>query len=177
MAKQRWFWVGLMLVVGIFSRWVPHPPDFAPILAIALFAGFVLPAPLALVMPIATMFLGDLYLGFHDMMWVVYLSLIPMVWLGSRLPKPSKYSSTWLQWGFYGLLASVLFFVTTNLYMWWYSGQYAHTADGLVSCFVLAIPFFHNSVLSTWVFMAAFAGIYLTVLNPARAAAAKSQIQ
>lgn len=151
---KTWTWVALLIVVGVFSRWIPHPPNFSALMAIALFAGFVLPAPLALIVPIASAFAGDLVLGFHDLMWVVYLSLLPMVWLGRQMPQLKKQPKTWLSWGLMGLLSSLLFFVTTNLAVWWSSGMYPHTQEGLVSCFILAIPFFHNSVMATWIYMA-----------------------
>ncbi|MGZ3721611.1 MAG: DUF6580 family putative transport protein [Bdellovibrionales bacterium] len=153
---KRGSWVALLLVVGVVSRWMPHPPNFSAFLAIALFAGFVLPLPLAMIAPIAAVFLGDLFLGFHDLMWVVYLSLLPLTLLGRQMPQLKKQPVTWLSWGLSGFLASVFFFVTTNLAVWWSSGMYPHTQEGLVSCFVLAIPFFHNSVLATWIYLAGF---------------------
>lgn len=156
---KRLSWVALLMLVGILSRWLPHPPNFTALFAIALFAGAVLPGGWALALPVATAFLGDLWLGFHHEMWVVYLSLLPMVWLGQKLPPANKYPRTWLSWGFYGLLASVFFFITSNLAVWWYSGIYPHTEDGLVSCFILALPFFHNSVLSTWIYLGGFAAV------------------
>ena len=156
MAK-RWIWVVLLLVTGVLSRWLPHPPNFTALFAVALFAGAVLPGPLALVLPVATAFAGDAILGFHPGMYVLYLSLLPMTYLGQYLPPANKYPRTWLTWGFFGLLASVFFFIASNLEVWWFSGLYPHTEEGLISCFVLAIPFFHNTVLSTWLYLGGFA--------------------
>ena len=156
---KRAAWVALLLIVGVLSRWLPHPPNFSAFLAIALFAGYVLPAPLALIVPIAAVFLGDLFLGFHDLMWIVYLSLLPVAWLGRQMPELKKQLVTWLSWGLLGLLASVFFFITTNLAVWWFSSMYPHTQEGLVTCFVLALPFFHNSVLATWIYMGAFEAV------------------
>lgn len=165
---KRWLWIAVLLGVGVVSRWIPHPPNFSPLMAIALFAGFVLPGPLALILPVAAMFVGDMLLGFHDSMWVVYLSFLPMVWLGTLMPEPSRHPRSWLTWGFYGLLASTLFFVTTNLAVWWGGTLYPRTQDGLISCFVLAIPFFHNSVLSTWIYLAGLASVRELVPSIAR---------
>lgn len=156
---KRWAWVALLFAVGVFSRWIPHPPNFSAIMAIALFAGFMLPASLALVLPVACMFVGDLLLGFHGLMWVVYLSLLPMVWAGSRLPQPGFHARGLASWGMAGLLASILFFATTNLAVWWSSGMYPHTQEGLMTCFVLALPFFHNSVLSTLMYLTGFEAV------------------
>ena len=100
-------------------------------------------------------------------LWLGFLSLLigmrvtiknyfaPSVTLDYPLKKQPM---TWLAWGLFGLTASVFFFITTNLAVWWTSGMYPLTQEGLVTCFVLAIPFFHNSVLATWIFLAAFEG-------------------
>jgi hypothetical protein len=158
-SMQRGAWMALLIMVGVVSRWLPHPPNFSAFLAIALFAGYILPSPLAMIVPIASMFLGDLLLGFHGLMWVVYLSLLPVVILGRQMPELKKQPMTWLSWGLMGLLSSVFFFITTNLAVFWSSGMYPHTQDGLVSCFVLALPFFHNSVLGTWIYLGAFEAV------------------
>jgi hypothetical protein len=64
-----------------------------------------------------------------------------------------------LSWAFSGLFASVLFYLATNLEVWWVSGLYPHTREGLISCFTLAIPFFRNSLLSTWFFLGVFEAV------------------
>lgn len=157
--SKRWSWIALLMLVGILSRWLPHPPNFTALFAIALFAGTVLPGPWALALPVVTAFVGDLWLGFHHEMWVIYLSLLPMVLLGQHLPPANKHARSWLSWGAGGLIASTFFFITSNLAVWWFSGIYPHTTDGLVSSYILAIPFFHNSVLSTWIFLGGFVAV------------------
>jgi hypothetical protein len=156
---KRSSWIALFLAAGVVSRWIPHPPNFSAFMAIALFAGFVLPLPLAMIVPIAAVFLGDLLLGFHDLMWVVYLSLLPMILLGRVLPQMNAKPKTWLAWAGAGLLASIFFFLTTNFAVWMTSGMYPQTMQGLSECFVLALPFFHNSILATWIFIAAFEAV------------------
>lgn len=165
MAK-RLSWIALFLLVGAVARYPNLPPNFSAFLAIALFAGFALPLPLAMITPILSVFVGDAIIGFHDLAWVVYLSLLPMVFVGRWMPKINQKPKTWLSWGVAGLLSSIFFFVTTNLAVWWTSGMYPHTSAGLSECFVLALPFFHNSVLATWIFIAAFEGVRR--LQPAR---------
>jgi hypothetical protein len=164
--SKRGAWIGLLILVGVLSRWLPHPPNFSAFLAISLFAGYVLPMPAAIAVPIVSLFLGDVLIGFHDLMWVVYLSLIPVAFMGRWMPALSKQPKAWLTWGGLGLLASVFFFVTSNLAVWWAStqpamglGVYPHTWQGLVECYVMAIPFFHNSLLATWIYMGALEAV------------------
>ncbi len=134
--------VGL-IVLAALSRLIPHPPNFAPIAAIALFGGAVFAdRRLAYAVPAVAMLLSDLLLGFHDQMLLVYACIAAVVWLGTRLG---------YQRGALPVLAatlggSVLFFVVTNLGVWAFDGLYPLTAGGLVACYVAAIPFFHNSL-------------------------------
>lgn len=163
---KSWLWFALLVLVGVFTRWLPHPPNFTALLAVGLFAGFVLPAPLALLTPVLSAFLGDAWLGFHDGMWVVYLTLLALVFLGRR-PRASVWG--WAATGFVGALT---FYFTTNLEVWWASGMYAHTQEGLIDCYVRALPFFGNSLASTWVYLGVFEAVrrYALATSPAAAA-------
>jgi hypothetical protein len=155
--NKRYLWIIALLGLGIVTRWIPHPPNFTPILAIALFSGSILSGSWTMIVPILTMFISDLFLGSHDLMWVVYLSLLPMVWMGHLLPMAGSTRERLfpkvLAWTGAGLAGAVFFFVTTNVAVWWYGNMYAHTWEGLLTCFTMAIPFFHNSVLATWAFL------------------------
>ena len=159
------FWAILLVSVGVIARCLPHAPNFSPILAIALFSAVVLPRPVALVVPLLSMFFGDLAIGFHDTMWAVYLSLLPMVAMGWLLPRFEARVKTWLSWGVAGFLAAGFFFLTTNFAVWLDSPTYAQNWNGLVECYVMALPFFHASVLSTWVYLTGFAAV--AQLHPA----------
>jgi hypothetical protein len=152
-AAKTVFWFGLLLLIGMIGRWLPHPPNFSPMLAVALFAGLVLPGPLALLLPVICSFATDLILGFHDQIWSVYISLLLLVFLGAMTKLGEKPMRAWAKIAGLGLFGSVLFFFTTNLAVWWFSGIYPHTKEGLITCFVLALPFFHNSVGSTLLYI------------------------
>lgn len=124
-------------------RLVPHPPNFTPIGAMALFSGAYLGRRgLAFVAPLAALLLSDLVLGFYAGMNFVYLAVALTVLIGWAL---TKHRSP-LRIGAAALASSVMFFVVTNFGMWLFSGIYPPTADGLLACYVAAIPFFQNSV-------------------------------
>lgn len=167
-------WFAILLTAGILSRWIPHPPNFTALLAVALFAGRVLPGPLALVVPVLSAFLGDLWLGFHPEIWAVYISILVLAIAGQKLPNPRSHKGQALTLGLAGLVGNLFFFVTTNLAMWWASDIYPHTAEGLTSCFVLAIPFLNNSILGTWVYITCLQAIHLALPWLATAAAARA---
>ncbi len=134
----------LFSALVVVSRWLPHPPNFSPVLAIALFCGARFGAKAwTFLLPVLALLLSDVVLGFHDLMLLVYLSMLPMVYLGAKYPRQKILN---------GFFASVWFFVLTNLAVWWTSGMYPLNQAGLLQCFVLALPFFHNTLLSTWIF-------------------------
>jgi hypothetical protein len=124
-------------------RLVPHPPNFTPIGAMALFGGAYLGRRgLAFVAPLAALLLSDAVLGFYRGMDFVYASVALIVvigwWVSSR--------RTQLRIGAAALASSVSFFAITNLGMWLFSGFYPLTSAGLAACFAAAIPFFQNTL-------------------------------
>ena len=137
----------LALLAAIFAaaamRLVPHPPNFSPIAAMALFSGAFLPKrALAFVAPFAALLLSDLVLGFYAGMNFVYLSFALTVLIGWALAS----HKTPLRIGAAVVAGSVLFFILTNFGMWLFSGFYPRTTDGLVACYAAAIPFFQSPV-------------------------------
>lgn len=152
-ASRFTFFIG-MIAAAALSRVLPHPPNFAPMNAIALFAGAYLVDRkiAAITVPLLAMLLSDTALqfltgwGFHADMWVVYAVIALITVLSFRL---AQHRSVMAIAG-YSVLASVLFFILTNLIPWAMHGMYGmypRTTDGLVACFVAALPFFQNSIL------------------------------
>jgi hypothetical protein len=149
--------VGMILAAAV-SRLIPHPPNFAPIAAMALFGGASFAdRRLAFFVPLASMFLsdlaigllsGDLSLGLHRLIPVVYGSFALIVCLGFWLRK----RRTVFPVAGAALAGSVLFFVLTNFGVWAFGSWYPKTWEGLVACYVAAIPFFHNTLLGDAVY-------------------------
>src|SRR3954451_8864364 len=135
------------LLSAIFAaaalRLVPHPPNFTPIGAMALFSGAYLGRkPLAFAAPLGALLLSDLVLGFYHGQATVYFSVALIVMLGMiALSRVSP-----LRVGAAAIASSILFFVITNFGMWLFSGIYPRTLAGLEACYVAAIPFFQNTV-------------------------------
>jgi hypothetical protein len=131
------------ILAAAVLRLVPHPPNFTPIGAIALFSGAYLGRRgLAFAAPLAALLLSDVVLGFYHGMAFVYASVALIVvigwWVSSR--------RTALRIGAAAVASSVSFFLITNFGMWLFSGFYPLTSAGLAACFVAAIPFFQNTL-------------------------------
>jgi hypothetical protein len=146
-----------LIVLAAVVRLIPHPPNFTPVGAMAIFAGAVFAdRRLALVAPLAALLLGDLVTGLHVLIPVVYASFALNVllarWLRSRRTVAAVAAVT--------LVGAVQFFVTTNFATW--VVFYPHTAEGLVECYVAAVPYFRNTLLGDGVFVAVlFSGLAL----------------
>lgn len=144
-----------ILSIGIIARFIPHIPNFVPITAIALFAGRYFPKYWSLIIPLAAMFLSDLILGFSDVTAYVYVAVVLASFLGYFLK--DNFSVTKL--GSATLLSSILFFLITNFGVW-RAGWYGFSFDGLITCYVMALPFFRNSLLGDILYTAVFFGLY-----------------
>jgi hypothetical protein len=126
-------------------RLVPHPPNFTPIGAMALFSGAYLgrrTTVLAFAAPLAAMLISDALLGFYSGFWITYLAVAAIVLIGSlALTRRSV-----LRIGLAAVSGSVAFFLISNFGTWALSGMYPDTFDGLAACYVAALPFFQNTL-------------------------------
>ncbi len=149
----------LALIAAIFAaaamRLVPHPPNFSPIAAMALFSGAYLPRRgLAFVAPIAALLVSDLVLGLYGQMWVVYGSMALVVYLGWLLS--AKRTAGRVAVAAVG--GSVLFYLLTNFGVWALGDMYPKTLAGLAACYTAAIPFFQNTLAGDLFFSAILFG-------------------
>ena len=125
-----------LVALALLTRFLPHPPNFAPITGIALFTGFNFTNKrLALFIPLFCMLITDFFLGFHSLVPIIYSCFILISFIGLKAKSLSLLTV---------LGASVSFFITSNLGVWYL--YYPKDLNGLISCFVLAIPFFFNSL-------------------------------
>ena len=125
------------VLIAALTRLVPHPPNFAPITAMSLFAGaYFTRKQLAFIVPFLAMLISDLFLGFYTISIFVYLSFALITWMGQQKNRVTPKLV---------LLGSVLFFLISNLGVWLL--YYPKTIDGLLTCFTLAIPFFATSLM------------------------------
>ncbi len=132
------------IIVAALVRLFPHPPNVAPITAVALFAGTHFGRKhWAILMPILAMLVTDVFLGFSMISPIVYLAFVGITSLGFILKKMNVGTV---------LLSSLLFFVVTNLGVWFL--YYPNTVEGFTACFTLALPFFGYSIIGDLFFSA-----------------------
>ncbi|MFH1262415.1 MAG: DUF6580 family putative transport protein [Pseudomonadota bacterium] len=163
MRKTNLLLLTTIILGAVALRLVPHPPNFAPIAALALFAGATLERRgSAFLVALSAMLLSDLALelwngtGFHGAMPAVYGSFALTVWLGSALKKRRNLVMVPAS----SLTASILFFVATNFEVWLEGSLYPRTLPGLLACYTAAVPFFRWTAIGDLAYTAAFFGVY-----------------
>ena len=155
-----------LIVAAALSRLLPHPPNFSPVEAIALFGGaYFASRQVALVVPLVALLVSDLVLGAvlgasyagylgGISFWSVYACIALSTLLGYGLR--GRVTGTRLLG--YSLAGSVLFFVVTNFAAWIASPFYPQTPAGLMAAFVAGIPFFKWTLLGTLAYAALLFG-------------------
>jgi len=132
-----------LIVLAAALRIAPHPWNFAPVGAMALFAGALLrDRRLAFLFPLLALFAGDLFVGFHKLMFIVYASFLVNVVIGLWLRDRRTIARISLA----TLLGAIQFFLVTNFAVWQFLSGFPHTASGLLACYIAGIPFFWNTL-------------------------------
>ena len=137
--------IGIIILLAT-ARLLPHPPNFTPILGMAVFSGAIISRRLiAYLIPLAAMLLSDLYLGLHSSIPIIYFSLAVCVLIGTFIePRVSILNS------FLGISLGVLvFFLITNFMVWYGSGMYEFSISGLMTCYFMGLPFVQNTFISS----------------------------
>jgi hypothetical protein len=152
----RYFFPFSLILLAALSRLLPHPPNFAPITALALFGGVYLDKKHTFIVPLAAMLISDYVIGFHSGIPWVYASFIAIgfigLWLRNHQGVVTTIGAT--------LAGSVLFYVVTNFGVWLASSIYPHNAAGLIECYVAAIPFFRNTLLGDVIYVGILFGSF-----------------
>ena len=133
----------ILIALAAALRIAPHPWNFTPVGAMALFAGATLKdRRLAFLFPLLALFVGDIFIGFHKLIPIVYASFLINVAIGLYLRDRRTVTRISLA----TLLGAIQFFLVTNFAVWQFLGIYPHTGTGLLACYFAGIPFFWNTL-------------------------------
>jgi hypothetical protein len=150
----------LFIVMGVLFRLVPHLPNFTPIAAIALFGGAYLGKKQAVIVPLAIMIASDAIIGLHPLILFTWGSFILTAFIGMWL----KENRTVVNVFGAAVSSSVIFFIITNFGVWALPASwYPRTLEGLMSCYIVALPFYRNMLLGDIFYVALFFGAYEAV--------------
>ena len=165
-ANGNWIHPRVALITGIAIaaaalRIAPHPWNFAPVGALALFGGaYYSSKRTAVIIPMLSLLAGDAFVGFHALLFYVYASFLVSVALGFWL----RNNKSLLRIGSVTVAGATQFFLVTNFAVWATSiGSYPKTGVGLLACYVAGVPFFWNTLAGD--------ALYVTLLFGAMALA------
>ena len=140
--------LSLIIATALSNILLSNIPNFSPVASVALFSGFYLSnKKLAILIPVACMLISDYFIGFHSLMWAVYLSFAFTVVMGIKM-KTSSSKKVIIN----SVLSSLIFFFITNSAVWLTGNFYSSDLSGLGLCLTMGIPFFKYTLLSSTVF-------------------------
>lgn len=169
--KKRTYLILSFLAIGILLRILPHPFNFTPIAALALFAGAQFKnSKLAYLVPLVLMLLSDIILqglyfagitewpAFYSSMPIVYAAFAAVVLIGQTIR--TKISVLSIAGG--AVAGSLVFFVLSNFGVWLMGDGMMYSRDfaGVIDCFAAGIPFYRNTILGDLIYTGVFFGIF-----------------
>lgn len=158
MSKKHSIVLGIIFAASaVIIRLIPHPWNFAPVGALVLYSGFILPRRY-IILPLIVLFFSDLIIGTYQpyIMAAVYASYGLSMGLSFSLRKYYGWSTILGA----SLAGSLAFFFVTNAAVWLWSGMYPVTGAGLITSYVAGLPFFRNTIISDLFFSGVFFGMY-----------------
>lgn len=161
MKINKWILLGIFFFAALI-RFVPHPPNFTPVIAISVLSVALFDKKqLQFGFPLLIMLLTDAVLGFHKLIPFVYASLVLAGLSGYVLKRKV---STFNMLGA-SVVSSITFFLLSNFSVWLVGSLYPKTWAGLLQCYTMAIPFFHNTLLSTGLILVLMYAMYQLLLK------------
>lgn len=177
--KREVIVAAVLVAVAVAGRWLAAavdwtllPPNFTPVAAVGLFAGFLFARrTAALLVPLAALAISNLALDSYSSFWtaaVVYGSFMAAPLMGRWLRR----RPTALRAAASVLLPALLFFATTNFAVWVVDIHLAHAAyaanwQGLLGCYARGVPFLRWMLEGDVAFSAMLFGTYAIVVGRA----------
>ena len=136
--------VGIVLLFRI----IPHPPNFTPVIALSLYLPFIF-GIWSIPFCILGFAITDYFIGFHSLMFWTWGAL-------AFTGYTSKFCNKIYSRIVLSFIGAITFFVISNFGVWISGTLYEISVQGLLNCYIMAIPFFTNTLLSTIFFAVIF---------------------
>ena len=141
--RNNFFPISLIFALAL-SRLIPHPPNFTPIISVAILSSFFFKnINLSISVILISMFISDLLIGFHDYIFFTYIPLVVIAIIFKE--KILKYKNILI----YSIIGVIIFYLTSNFGVWFLGKNYEENIQGLISCYIAGLPFLKNSLIST----------------------------
>ena len=150
----RFLFISIAILVAAVSRLLPHPFNFTPIAAMALFGGAMLSnKKVAFIIPLLAMLLSDGILelvsgiGFHNTIIYVYASFVLITFIGIYIRNNARAVNIIVA----SIISSILFFLITNAAVW-IAGGFEFGLNGLLTTLLAGIPFYNHELFGSFFF-------------------------
>ena len=136
---------GIFIALAI-SRFVPHPPNFTSLISLSFYVPVIFGSRYLVVLLISFA-ITDLIIGFHSSVFFTWGSVL-IIGLNA------KYFTTTIILRIIGALSgTIVFYLVTNFGVW-FGGMYSQNFEGLIESYIMGLPFFGYSLISTFLFSA-----------------------
>ena len=143
--------IGVLIALSV-SRFIPHPPNFTSLIALSFYLP-VLFGRKSIPLVVISLAITDFFIGFHSVILFTWGSVI-IIGLTAKLFIKSTFSRL-----IGSLIGAVIFFIVSNFGVW-LLGSYGYTINGLLNCYLMAIPFFSYTLISTIIFSTIIESIF-----------------
>ena len=141
--------INLKIALSIFlalaaSRFIPHPPNFTSLIAVSFYVPAIFGSRYMPIVLLSFVF-TDLVIGFHNTLLFTWGSILLISFISKYFQKTilSRLGGS--------IVGALIFFVVTNFGVW-VTGMYGYNFNGLITTYLLAVPFFANTAISTFIF-------------------------
>ena len=138
--NKQIFPIGLVLILS-FARLIPHPPNFTPIIAVAILSGYLFKnLNLSFLVLLGVMLISDLFIGFYENVIFVYFSLLLITYIFHKISEKINFKNLFI----FGFAGSLIFFIISNFGVWLLGSPgindiaYDKNLSGLIECYILA---------------------------------------
>ena len=149
MKKLKIFFTIFVLLAA--SRFIPHPPNFTSLLALSFYIPSILGISY-LPMLLLSYIITDVFIGFHNVTLFTWGSVLIIGYISTLFKQKLFYRIIGAQIG------CLIFFIFTNFGVW-VLGGYEYNLNGITECYILALPFYINSIVGCLMFSLIFEGV------------------
>lgn len=172
-ANLKLLLVLVLVGLGVWSRFVPHPANFTALTAVALFGGAMLPKRWSVVVPVLAMILSDLFIGVSSISFVVWFSFALVALVGHYIKTRASVTNVVMA----SLAGSTIFYLVTNFAVWTEGRMYGMNLGGLIQCYINALPFFRNMLVGDLIYSGLLFGLYALVIYGVKTLRSAKHIQ
>lgn len=161
--------VGILVITSL-SRLLPHPWNFSPLGAIAIFGGATIGHRyLNMLIPLFFVWASDLlvnnilyksnfneFVWFYDGFYWQYICYLIVSFLANYAINSFRFHRIIL----FSLFSSLLFYLISNFGVWVSGSLYSPDFQGLISCYVAGLPFLKGNLLGDLVYTSVLFGVF-----------------